>query len=717
MKKNIAILLLALGLFFSEGEIRTASSTESLMKKSTPFILAVEENYPPFLFSEEGLVQGLSFDYLKIVAQKMGREIKMTNPMQLKEMLAAVKAGEANILIDITKTPERDSYLEFSNSYIETPAIVVARKNQISLWDAGGSNEGLTAAVGKSYGVVAFLKTRYPKLKLVEVNSDADVLKSVSLGVVDVGVMDVGSYSYLQEENPNDALTVLGNTGFLYSLSFAVLDENKEIIPEINRVLNQITSDEKTEIYSKWIIAEQTFSNGIFFDNLKKILGWSAAFLFVVVIWNLLLHKKVREKTIELENARVKIDKALANVQKEEVLLREESSAKTASLEKTKKAMLNILEDIQQEKKSLSLLTRKFKIATESAKIGVMEMDIAANQIYGDDITCRLYGVEGMEFDCTFEKWMSFVHPDDRNRVADKMKKSMSDGSIFEDIFRIIRPSGETRYIKGYAQIDFDANHNPIRMIGVNYDVTHEKEVDLEKTEFVSLASHQLKTPIGSISWNLEMLENGDYGPLTDPQKEIVSEMYLMSKRMNELVNSLLNVSRIELGVFIIEPEPVDFGKICDEVLSELKPRIEAKKHQITKNYSGDIQNIPADPKLLRIIFQNYLSNAVKYTQDNGKISVKISTDDSNVLVSVWNNGDPVPEKDKEKIFGKMFRASNAQAQDPDGNGLGLYLVKKIIENGGGKAWFESSKDAGTTFYISIPRTGMIRKEGTKKLD
>lgn len=293
----------------------------------------------------------------------------------------------------------------------------------------------------------------------------------------------------------------------------------------------------------------------------------------------------------------------------------------------------------------------------------------------------------------------------------------MKDGSMFEDIFRIVRPSGEVRYLKGHAQIDFDENRKPLKMIGVNYDVTHEREVDLEKTEFVSLASHQLKTPIGSISWNLEMLENGDYGELTDSQKEIVSGMYLMSKRMNELVNSLLNVSRIELGVFIIEPEPVDFGKICNEVLLELKPRIDAKKHEIIKSYLGNIQNIPADPKLLRIVFQNYLSNAVKYTQDFGKIEVRIVADDARIIVSVWNNGEPIPEKDKERIFGKLFRASNAQQQDPDGNGLGLYLVKKIMENGGGRAWFESTKENGTTFYISLPRTGMVRKEGTKKLD
>jgi signal transduction histidine kinase/ABC-type amino acid transport substrate-binding protein len=703
-------------LLYSQGAVH-ASTEGGLINKTTPFVVAVEKDYPPFLFFENDEVQGLSFDYLKLISKTVGREIRLSEPLQLNEMLESIKSGKTNILIDITKTAERDQYLEFSNSYIDAPAVVVARKNQISVWDGGQSNAGVTIAAGKSYGVVSFLQARYPKANIVEMPTDYDVLKSVALGAVDVGVIDIGSYSYLQKINTFQNLTVLGNTGFLYSLSFAVLEKDKAIIPQLNNAIALISEDDKTKIYSKWI-SPYTNEDELLLSTLtKEIVGGIFGFVVIVILWNLILQKKVKQRTSELEKAQKEIDESLVRSRKEALVYHDESESKTTKLEKTKKAMLNILEDIQQEKTALSLLTRKFKIATESAKIGVMEMDIAANQIYGDDITCHLYGVEGLAFECTFEKWMSFIHQDDRKRVSDKMSKSMQDGSMFEDIFRIIRPSGETRYIKGYAQIDFDEKHNPVKMVGVNYDVTHEKEVDLEKTEFVSLASHQLKTPIGSISWNLEMLENGDYGDLTDTQKEIVSEMYLMSRRMNELVNSLLNVSRIELGVFIIEPEPVDFGKLCDEVLLELKPRIETKKHEVLKTYTGNIQNIPADPKLLRIIFQNYLSNAVKYTQDHGKIEVKIVADSANVLVSVWNNGDPIPEKDKEKIFGKMFRASNAQAQDPDGNGLGLYLVKKIIENGGGKVWFESSKEKGTTFYISIPLTGMVRKEGTKKLD
>jgi signal transduction histidine kinase/ABC-type amino acid transport substrate-binding protein len=703
-------------LLYSQG-VAQASDGSGLVNKTNPFVVAIEKDYPPFLFFENNEVQGLSFEYLKLVSKIMGRQVQFSEPLQLNEMLESIKNGKSNILIDIMKTPDRDQYLEFSNSYIDAPAVVVARKNHISVWDGGGSNTGITIAAGKSYGVVSFLRARYPKAVIVEMPTDYDVLKAVSLNAVDVGVLDVGSYSYLQKKINFENLTILGNSGFLYSLSFAVLEKDKEFIPQLNNAIALISEDEKTGIYSKWI---STYANEdvLLVSKLtKEIVGGILGFFVLVILWNLILQKKVKQRTAELEKVQKEIDESLVRSRKEALVYHDESETKTTKLEKTKKAMLNILEDIQQEKTALSLLTRKFKIATESAKIGVMEMDIAANRIYGDDITCALYGVEGLEFECTFEKWMSFIHLDDRKRVSDKMSKSMQDGSMFEDIFRIIRPSGETRYIKGYAQIDFDEKHNPVKMVGVNYDVTHEKEVDLEKTEFVSLASHQLKTPIGSISWNLEMLENGDYGDLTDTQKEIVSEMYLMSRRMNELVNSLLNVSRIELGVFIIEPEPVDFGKLCDEVLLELKPRIETKKHEVSKTYTGNIQNIPADPKLLRIIFQNYLSNAVKYTQDHGKIEVKIVTDSANVLVSVWNNGDPIPEKDKEKIFGKMFRASNAQAQDPDGNGLGLYLVKKIIENGGGKVWFESSKEKGTTFYISIPLTGMVRKEGTKKLD
>lgn len=390
-------------------------------------------------------------------------------------------------------------------------------------------------------------------------------------------------------------------------------------------------------------------------------------------------------------------------------------SLKTKQSDDQKRAILNILEDVESEKGKLNEATTRLKIATESARIGVLELDLASNALSMDEITSELYGLKKESMTFSFAEWQSHVHPDDLARVVEKVNAAVGGTGYFEDTFRVLWPNGTSRYIRGYAQVEKDRDNKPVKLVGVNFDVTKEREVDLEKTEFVSLASHQLKTPIGALNWDLEMLLSGDYGPLDEKKKEVITEMYTMNRRMNDLINSLLNISRIDMGVFIIEPVPTDFGSVCDEVLREMASRIKEKKHHVTKKYAKEVKSIPADPKLLRIIFQNYISNSVKYTQDKGEIAIDIGVTDTDVVITVANNGAPIPEKDKSKIFSKLFRASNAQDMDPDGTGLGLYVVREIAEHGGGKAWFESEA-TGTAFHISFPLSGMIKKEGTKAL-
>lgn len=242
------------------------------------------------------------------------------------------------------------------------------------------------------------------------------------------------------------------------------------------------------------------------------------------------------------------------------------------------------------------------------------------------------------------------------------------------------------------------------------------QSVDKAKSEFVSLAAHQLLTPTTSIKWTSEMLLDGDFGALNPKQNEAISEIAHTNQRMQTLVKGFLNLSRIELGVFAIEPEPIYFVDICESVIGELKPHILEKNHSITKRFEPGLPPVPADPNLLRIIFQNYLSNAVKYAPLGGGITVAIRLSGNSIILSVANSGPGIPLNDQSKIFSKMFRAGNASEIDPDGNGLGLYLVKEIVRSAGGRVWFESIPDQNTVFYASFPLTGMKHKSGTKAL-
>jgi len=407
-----------------------------------------------------------------------------------------------------------------------------------------------------------------------------------------------------------------------------------------------------------------------------------------------------------------------ADIEKKVVEQTEEINRQTKDLVDQRSAILNILEDTEVQKrkaeKSSDDLT-KFKLALENASDQVVITDIEGIVIYSNRAVETITGYKpeeamGKKAGALWKKPM----PSDYYKKMWDVIKNQKETFISE--IENKRKNGESYTAKISISPVLDENRNVMYFVAIEHDITKEKEIDKTKTEFVSLASHQLKTPIGSIQWDLEMLMDGDYGSVTAKQKDILSEAYVMSKRMNDLVNALLNISRIEMGVFIIEPKPTDFVQLCEEVISEMKPRILKKGHELVKVFDQDLAKIPADDKLLRVIFQNFISNAIKYTPNGGKIVVAIKADSKDITFSVANNGAPIPDADQSKIFSKMFRASNAQEQDPEGNGLGLYVVKEIVENGGGKIWFTSKNGENTVFACSFPLSGMIAKTGTRQL-
>lgn len=259
---------------------------------------------------------------------------------------------------------------------------------------------------------------------------------------------------------------------------------------------------------------------------------------------------------------------------------------------------------------------------------------------------------------------------------------------------------------------------NFIGAVEVFRDVTKEKEIDKAKTEFVSLASHQLRTPLTTVSWYSEMLLAGDVGKLTPDQNKYLEEIYKGNKRMIALVNTLLNVSRLELGTSLVEPEPTDIIALAKNVVVEQKLKIEEKKLIITQKFSTAVPIFSADPKLLRMVFQNLLTNAINYTPEGGKITIEIalSAERSKILIKISDTGYGIPENQQDKIFTKLFRADNVRDKDTEGTGLGLYIVKSIIEDSKGKIWFESEENKGTTFFITLPLKGMKKNKGTKNL-
>lgn len=233
-------------------------------------------------------------------------------------------------------------------------------------------------------------------------------------------------------------------------------------------------------------------------------------------------------------------------------------------------------------------------------------------------------------------------------------------------------------------------------------DITKEKEIDKTKTEFVSLASHQLRTPLSTINWYTEMLLNGDVGVLSEEQDRYLKEIYRGSQRMVSLVNALLSVSRMDLGTFVLEPEPTDFTRLVQNVIKEQEFHIRRKKLAVSTAFPELLPLIHADPKLLSMVVQNILSNAVKYTPEEGTVALSLTQNKKTILLKISDSGYGIPLAQQGQIFTKLFRADNVREKETEGTGLGLYIAKTIIDNSAGKLWFESEENKGTAFFLEL---------------
>jgi two-component system phosphate regulon sensor histidine kinase PhoR len=282
-----------------------------------------------------------------------------------------------------------------------------------------------------------------------------------------------------------------------------------------------------------------------------------------------------------------------------------------------------------------------------------------------------------------------------------------------KEIFHIHRQYRHTS-IFNYQSIDNKKNiilentSNPIILnndiLGSVYiirDTTQERTTERAQKEFVSLASHQLRTPITSIKWNSEIILSND--SLDEEVRMAASDIYKEGTRMEKLVNSLLNLSRIDLGKIQFNIQEINLDKYIDTLSKTLQSEIDLKNLSFETNilFKESIKN---DPTYLDIIFLNILHNAIKYSNKNGHIKLTadcISEDKWRIIIS--DEGIGIPESQKSQIFSRLFRADNAKNCQPDGNGLGLYVVKKLTELMKGYVWFESIENKGTTFFVELP--------------
>ncbi len=235
-------------------------------------------------------------------------------------------------------------------------------------------------------------------------------------------------------------------------------------------------------------------------------------------------------------------------------------------------------------------------------------------------------------------------------------------------------------------------------------DITREKAIDRLKSEFVTIAAHQLRTPLSAVKWALNLVLEGDLGKVSKKQQGALQRGYESNERMIILINDLLNVSRIEEGRFVYDLARHSFIDLIYEAIGNLQEFIKEKNINIDFDLSPDDKfEIAVDKEKMRLALQNLIENAVNYSPVGSTVRISLARDKNNLIFYIKDQGIGIPKNQIARVYSKFFRGDNAIKTQTEGTGLGLFIVKNVVEGHGGKIWFETEEGKGSVFFMSLP--------------
>jgi PAS domain S-box-containing protein len=346
---------------------------------------------------------------------------------------------------------------------------------------------------------------------------------------------------------------------------------------------------------------------------------------------------------------------------------------------------------------------RRFRAVFDNAGLGIVLVTPAGKLLDVNPAAAAMVGYSREEM--RGMSMFALTYVDDVAKEEASFRRAIKSGQpvSFHSEKRYVRKDGSIFYGSLTASFVRDRAGHLLYEVGVIEDVTKAREVDQAKTDFVTFASHQLRTPLTIVSWYAEAIMSGSAGTLNDKQLHYFTHINEANSRMIQLVSDLLNTSRIDTGRFVVNMETTNAATIVGQVLETLRPRIENHLIHIDKSYGGDIEHLLVDHQLLTIVLQNLLGNAVKYSRPSGRVRLVLVATADELNIEVGDHGYGIPEDYHDQMFKKFSRADNIREVEPDGTGLGLYMTKALIDQVHGNIWYESTEGKGTTFHVVLP--------------
>lgn len=382
-------------------------------------------------------------------------------------------------------------------------------------------------------------------------------------------------------------------------------------------------------------------------------------------------------------------------------------------------------QDITERKRAerqLWELSERLELSLAAGQIGSWEWDFQAETALWDQRMYKIYAVTApTNPETTLKIWYERIHPQERDRVYQLCRKAISEQTSLDTEFRIIHPDGSIRYIKSYGLIRRNSEKQSYRMIGVNFDITELKTAQREleqanaeliqanrlKDEFLATMNHELRTPLNGILGMTEALEQETLGAMTPRQHKTLQVIRRSGNHLLEIVNDILDLSKLESGKKELRYSQTCVLELCQSAIALVQSQADQKQVQLKTQLSSPLLKISVEERLLRQVLINLLSNAVKFTPQGGKITLEATfpteKGDNWMTFAVRDTGIGIAQENLDKIFQPFVQIDSALNRKYEGTGIGLSLVKRIVELHGGQVRVTSQEQVGSCFYLDLP--------------
>jgi signal transduction histidine kinase/ABC-type amino acid transport substrate-binding protein/ActR/RegA family two-component response regulator len=694
----------------------TSAERNWLVENQPRIVLAVETGYPPFVFLDpQGRPTGLAHDYLRLIEAKLGVEFRQRQLPNLEAIFAQVRAGEVQIVNAVTKTPEREAFLRFTEPFITVPNVILVRTDRPgSLSEADLA--GLTVSLVRNYAITEHLLGKSLGLQADLVPDDLTALLNVSFARVDAAVVDLATASHLISQKGITNLRVAGETAMSIRLAIATPLDQPVLGDILQKGLAAIGAEEREAIRQRWITV--TSPNPL--TDLRVWLVVSGVLFLVfaaiagVVIWNHVLRRQVRERTAALEasnlalqvdelrlNAMLKLSESASQMSERDLLQHglEEAQRLTGSV-------IGYLHFINRDQETIELYTW----SQDTLKLCTAAYDshypVKQAGIWADTVRFR----------------RPVVH-NDYPHMAGRYGIPEGHFPLLRHMAVPVMEGGQVRMIVGVGNKPSnyeDADVRELQLIGdslwkivslqralaaLEKARDQAEAASRAKSTFLANMSHELRTPMNAIMGMTSLaLRHAEDPKLRDQLQKIDAA----SKHLLHVINDILDISKIEAERLTLEHTDFRLGEILENLMSLIGHKASEKGLEVHIDLPAGLsaRMFNGDPLRLEQILLNLAGNALKFTP-SGSITLRarIITDKSEELLLRWevqDTGIGISAADQLRLFTAFEQADGSLTRKYGGTGLGLAISKRLARMMGGEIGVESEPGRGSTFWFTV---------------